>query len=288
MVITASMVNALREKTGVGMMQCKKALTETEGDVEKAVELLRKQGAAVAAKRADKDAKEGAVLFATNDAKAVVVEINCETDFVAKSDDFKALSKDVLDALLANDTDSIDTILAVKVGAIDLNGRFSEVMAKIGEKISIRRIAVMKFGANESVYAYSHNFGRAGAVVKMSYAGTPSDMNELLMLTKDIAMQAVAFDAVSIDDSGVPAELIAKEREIAKEQIINEGKTKADFVDRQVDGRIKKFLQGICLESQVYLRDNKVIVKDHVQAVGVKLGLTDLKIAQFMKFELGK
>ena len=270
--ITASMVNALREKTGVGMMQCKKALTETQGDVELAVELLRKQGAAVAAKRADKEAKEGSILLASNATKAVVVEINCETDFVAKSDDFKALSNDVINAMLNNEIDTIDALLASKVGAIDINGRFSEVMAKIGEKISVRRVAVMKYGAQEVVYAYTHNFGKAGSVVKLSYQGTPSDMNELISLCKDIAMQAVAFDAVAIDESGVPAEIVAKEREIAKDQIINEGKTKPDFVDRQVEGRVKKYLQGVCLESQAFLRDSKVIVKDHMQATATKLG----------------
>lgn len=286
--ITASMVNALREKTGVGMMQCKKALTETQGDIEAAVDLLRKQGAAVAAKRADKEAKEGAILLATNASKAVVVEINCETDFVAKSDDFQALSKDVVNALLSNTIADIDALLAVKIGNIDINGRFSEVMAKIGEKISVRRIASMSYGANEIVVTYSHLQGKAGAVVKLAYAGTPSDMAELQALAKDIAMQAVAFDAVAIDETGVPAEIIAKEREIAKEQIILAGKTKPDFVDRQVDGRVKKFLEGICLESQAFLRDSKVTVKDHAQATATKLGLSSLKIAQFMKFELGK
>lgn len=288
MEITASMVNALREKTGVGMMQCKKALTETQGDIEKAVDLLRKQGAAVAAKRADKEAKEGAILLATNASKAVVAEINCETDFVAKSDDFKALSKDVIDAMLAGNIESTDALLAVKHGSIDINGRFSEVMAKIGEKISLRRIATMTYGANEVVVTYSHLAGKAGAVVKLAYTGTPSDMAELNALAKDIAMQAVAFDAVALDETGVPAELIAKEREIAKDQIVNEGKTKPEFVDRQVDGRIKKYLQGICLESQAFLRDSKITVKEHVKATGDKLGLSTLKVAQFMKFELGK
>ena len=286
--ITASMVNALREKTGVGMMQCKKALTETQGDVEKAVELLRKQGAAVATKRADKEAKEGTIFLASNASKVVVAEINCETDFVAKSDDFKALGKDVMDAMLANELDTVDALLVAKVGAIDVNGRLSEIMAKIGEKISVRRVNVIKFGAGEAVYAYSHNFGKAGAVVKLAYEGTPSDAAELTALAKDIAMQAVAFDAVAIDETGVPPELIAKEREIAREQIINEGKTKADFVERQVDGRVKKYLQGICLDSQAFLRDSKVIVKDHVKVTATKLGLSSLKIAQFIKLELGK
>jgi elongation factor Ts len=286
--ITASMVNALREKTGVGMMQCKKALTETQGDIEKAIELLRKQGAAVAAKRADKDANEGAILLATGAGKAVVVEINCETDFVAKSDDFKALSKDVVDAMLSNNITTAEELMAIQVGKIDIHGRFSEVMAKIGEKITVRRLANMSFGENELVVTYSHLMGKAGAVVKLAYTGTPSDLNELNALAKDIAMQAVAFDAVALDESGVPAALVAKEREIAKEMIINEGKTKPDFVDRQVDGRVKKYLQGICLESQMFLRDNKISVKDHVKATGDKLGLSSLKIAQFMKFELGK
>lgn len=288
MQITASMVNALREKTGVGMMQCKKALTETEGDVEKAVELLRKQGAAVAAKRADKESNEGSILLAVGAGKAVIAEVNCETDFVAKSDDFKALAKDVEAAMLASTTTDVDSLLSFKVGSIDINGRLSEIMAKIGEKIGVRRIASLSFGASDVVYAYSHNGGRAGAIVKLAFEGTPSDAAELNALAKDVAMQVVAFDAVSIDDTGVPADIIEKEREIAKDQIINEGKTKPDFVDRQVDGRIKKFLQGICLESQGFLRDSKISVKDHVETTGKKLGLSSLKVTQFLKYELGK
>ena len=124
--------------------------------------------------------------------------------------------------------------------------------------------------------------------MKLTFVGTPSDAAELNALAKDVAMQAVAFDAVSIDETGVPAELIAKEREIAKEQIINEGKTKAEFVDRQVEGRVKKYLQGVCLDSQAFLRDSKVTVKDHIQATATKLGLSSLKITQFIKYELGK
>ncbi|HSQ41692.1 MAG TPA: translation elongation factor Ts [Fibrobacteraceae bacterium] len=288
MTITASMVNALREKTGVGMMQCKKALTETQGDEEKAIELLRKHGASVATKRADKDAKEGLVVLNAANGKAVIAEINCETDFVAKSDDFKALAQDVVNALMANEIPSVDALLTAKVGALDINGRISEVMAKIGEKISVRRIANFSYGANEVVFTYSHLGGKAGSVVKLAYTGTPSDVAELNALAKDVAMQAVAFDAVAIDESGVPAEIIGKEREIAKDQILNEGKTKPEFVDRQVEGRIKKFLQGICLESQAYLRDSKVSVKDHIKSVADKIGLSSLKISQFIKFELGK
>jgi elongation factor Ts len=286
--ITAQMVNALREKTGVGMMQCKKALTETNGDVDAAVDLLRKQGAAVAAKRADKAANEGAIVLANENGKAVMAELNCETDFVAKSDDFASLSADILKVLLATDTEEIDTVLAAKVGALDIAGRINETMAKIGEKISIRRISTMKYGAGEACFAYNHLGGKAGALVKLSFEGTPSDVEALNALAKDVAMQIVAFEAVAVDADGVPADIVQKERDIARDQIVNEGKTKAEFVDRQVEGRVNKFLQGICLNAQGFLRDTKVTVKDHLSAEASKLGLSNLKVAQFVRFELGK
>ncbi|NLB63692.1 MAG: elongation factor Ts [Fibrobacter sp.] len=287
MKITASMVNDLRKKTGVGMMQCKKALTETNGDVDKAVDLLRKQGADVASKRADKAANEGAVALAIENNKAVIVELNCETDFVASSDDFKALQQDAVNALLNNDIDSVEQLLTAKVGDLDIAGRIDEAMSKIGEKMSFKRVGSMQVGEGEIVYPYSHLGGRAGCLVKLSYEGD-ADTAELESLAKDIAMQLVAFDAVSIDESGVPAEIVEKERAIYREQIELEGRTKPEFIDRQIDGRVRKFLSGICLLEQDFIRDTSVKVKAHLKAEAQRLGLSSLNVTEFIRFELGK
>lgn len=288
MQITASMVNALREKTGVGMMQCKKALTETEGDMDKAVELLRKQGAAVAAKRADKEAKEGKVFLGETASKVVAFELGCETDFVANGDDYKLLSADILKALLENNVDTVDALMAIKVGALDLAGRTAEVLAKIGENISVRKLAVVSVGANEVAASYSHMGGKIGVVAKISYEGTPKDAEALKTVAKDVAMQVAAFSPAAINEAGVDPALIAKEREIALEQIKNEGKTKADFMERAVDGRVKKVLKEICLEDQEFFKDSKQQVKGYLKAVAAEQGLANISINQFVRFERGK
>lgn len=287
MQITASLVNELRSKTGVGMMQCKKALTETDGDIEKAIDLLRKQGAAVAAKRADKAANEGVVVLGKTEGKVVMAELNCETDFVANSDDFKVLSAAAIQAMLNQDLDSAEAVVAAEVEGETIGSRLDATMGKIGEKISIRRVATVQVAANEVAFPYTHLGGKAGCIARLSYEGSV-DEAELEALAKDVAMQAVAFEAVSLDESGVPAEIIEKERAIYREQIEAEGKTKPEFIDRQVDGRVKKFLKGICLLEQGFLRDTQITVAAHIASETKRLGLTSLKVEEFVRFELGK
>lgn len=288
MQITASMVNALREKTGVGMMQCKKALTETEGDMEKAVELLRKQGAAVAAKRADKEAKEGSVFLGETAGKVVAFELSCETDFVAGGDDFKLLGSDILNALLQNNITTTEELLQVKVGAISIADRIADVLAKIGENISVRKLAVVSVASNEAVATYSHMGGKIGVVAKIAFEGTPKDASALKAIAKDIAMQVAAFSPVAINEAGVNPEVIAKEREIALEQIKNEGKTKPDFMERAVEGRVKKVLKEICLEDQEFFKDSKQQVKSYLKAAATEQGLESITVSQFVRFERGK
>lgn len=288
MQITASMVNALREKTGVGMMQCKKALTETEGDMDKAVELLRKQGAAVAAKRADKEAKEGKVFLGESAGKVIAFELGCETDFVANGDDYKVLAADILKALLENNIDTVEALYAVKVGSLDIAGRIAEVLAKIGENISVRKLAVVSLAANEVAASYSHMGGKIGVIAKIAFEGTPKDAEALKAVAKDVAMQVAAFSPVAINEAGVDPEVISKEREIALEQIKNEGKTKAEFMERAVDGRVKKVLKEICLEDQEFFKDSKQQVKAWLKAVATEQGLTNISITQFVRFERGK
>ncbi len=288
MQITASMVNALREKTGVGMMQCKKALTETEGDMEKAIELLRKQGAAVAAKRADKEAKEGAVFLGETAGKVVAFELSCETDFVAGGDDFKLLGADILKALLENNISTTEELMAVKVGALDIAGRIADVLAKIGENISVRKLAVVPVAANEVAATYAHMGGKIGVVAKIVCDGAAKNVEALKAVAKDVAMQVAAFNPVAINESGVNPDVIAKEREIALEQIKNEGKTKPDFMERAVEGRVKKVLKEICLEDQEFFKDSKQQVRGYLKAMATEQGLENISVAQFVRFEKGK
>ena len=287
--ITASMVNSLREKTGVGMMKCKEALTACEGDVEKAVEYLRKQGAAVAAKRADKDAKEGSVFVGCTESKAFAFELTCETDFVAKGEDFIKLGSDITEAIKASSASSIEEVLDLPVGSITVKGRIDEVLAKIGEKIEIRKFSVLPIGANEAVASYSHLGGKIGTVVKLSFEGTPNGGKEAVQATaKIIALHVTASNPSALNESELSPELIEKEKEIAKEQVINEGKTKLEFLDRAVEGRVKKALKQFCLLDQEFYTDAKKSVSGVLQEEQKKLGLSSLLVVKFIRFEKGK
>jgi elongation factor Ts len=289
MAITAQLVNSLREKTGVGMMKCKEALTASDGDIEKAIEYLRKQGAAVAAKRADKDAKEGSVFVSATESKAFAFELTCETDFVSKGDDFKKLGEDILAAISASNAGAPEEVLKLPVGSITVAGRIDEVLAKIGEKIEIRKFAVAPIAANEAVAFYSHMNGKIGSIVKLSYEGEPKGGKEAVQAAaKIIALHVTASNPSALDESALPAELVAKEKEIAKEQVINEGKTKPEFLDRAVEGRVKKALKQLCLLDQEFYSDAKKTVSGVLAEEQKKLGLSKLSVAQFIRLEKGK
>ncbi len=287
--ITAQMVNSLRERTGVGMMKCKEALVTSDGDVEKAVEYLRKQGAAVAAKRIDKDAKEGSVFVGSTAAKAFAFELTSETDFVSKNDDFIKLGSDIAEAIKAGDASSIEELLKLPIGSLTVASRIDEVLAKFGEKIEIRKFAVLPIGENEAVSSYSHLGGKIGTVVKLAFEGNPSGGKEAVQAAaKIITLHVTAANPVALDESGLEPELVAKEREIAKEQVVNEGKTKPEFLDRAVDGRVKKALKQFCLLDQEFYTDSKKIVRDVLAEEQKKLGLSKLEVAKFIRFEKGK
>src|SRR5574344_1382175 len=264
MQITAAMVNDLRQKTGVGMMTCKKALVEAEGNAEKAVEILRKQGAAVAAKRADKDAKEGRVFLVETADKAV------ETQHITTVDELKNASVD----------------------GSSINDRLQDVLVKIQENISFRKLGVIKHSGSDVFGLYSHMGGKVGVVVRLEYTGTPSDTASLKRTAKDIAMQASAFSPVAVNNAAVPAETLAKEQEIARAQIVNEGKTKPEFVDRQIAGRVNKVLKELVLEEQEFFMSDKspkrLAVKDCRMEAGKARGLSSLKVTDFVRFERGK
>ncbi|MBO7104883.1 translation elongation factor Ts [uncultured Fibrobacter sp.] len=293
MQITASLVNELRQKTGVGMMQCKKALVETDGDMDKAVELLRKQGAAVAAKRADKAAKEGRIYLIETADKAAAFELSCETEPVSNNDDFVALANMAVKAVETQDINSVEDLKNAVVDGKKVNDVLQDVLVKIQENIDFRKFAVIKKVPNSAFGLYSHMKGKIGVITELAYEGTPSDEAALKQAAKDIAMQAAAFAPVALNDAAVPAETIEKEKEIAKAQIEASGKqTKPEFMQRQIDGRVAKVLKEIVLEDQEFFMSEKnpkkLSVKDYLQEVVAKqLGLSSLKVVNFIRFERG-
>ena len=296
MQITASLVNELRQKTGVGMMQCKKALTETDGDMEKALELLRKQGAAVAAKRADKAAKEGRVYLIETAEKAAAFELTCETEPVSNNDDFVALAALATKAVETQAISSVEDLKNAVVDGVKINDRLQDVLVKIQENIDFRKFAEVKKVPNSVFGLYSHMKGKIGVITELAFEGS-ADEAALKQAAKDIAMQAAAFAPVALNDAAVPAETIEKEKEIARAQIELQAQqtgkaTKPEFVERQLQGRVAKVLKEIVLEDQEFFMSEKnpkkLSVKDYLQEVVAKqLGLASLKVVNFIRFERG-
>lgn len=296
MQITASLVNELRQKTGVGMMQCKKALVETDGDIEKALELLRKQGAAVAAKRADKAAKEGRIYLVETAEKACAFELSCETEPVSNNDDFVALAAMAVKACETQNITSVEDLKNAVVDGVKIADRLSEVLVKIQENIDFRKFAEIKKIDNSVFGVYSHMKGKIGVITQLAFEGS-ADEAALKAAAKDIAMQAAAFAPVALNDASVPAETIEKEKEIARAQIELQAQqtgkaTKPEFVQRQIDGRVAKVLKEIVLEDQEFFMSEKnpkkLSVKDYLQQVVAKdLGLSSLKVVNFIRFERG-
>ena len=272
--VTASQVKDLREKTGAGMMDCKKVLTETDGDMEKAIELLRERGIAKAAKKSDRIAAEGLVAaYVSEDGKVgAVVEVNSETDFVAKNDEFKAFVQDVAQQVAKENPADVEELLAQK--SIKEDKTVSEVLtdkiAKIGENMSIRRFA--RFESTGLVEKYIHGDGKIGVLVELE--GGDSEV------AKDVCMQIAAAKPEFLDRESVPAERLEKEMEILKAQAMNEGKPEA-IAEKIVQGRVGKFYSEICLVEQEFVKNPDIKVKDLLSSKGAKA-------VRFARFEKGE
>lgn len=285
--VTAQTVADLREKTGLGILQCKKALTETGGDMEKAIEFLRKQGAAVAAKRVGRETKEGKVVLASGADAVAAVEINCETDFVSASDDFNGFAAKISRVILDKKPANLDALKALPLDNSTVGEVNTAVIAKIGENISIRRFTVEKVGANELAETYSHGGGKIGVIVKLGYQGALKDKAALSAVAKDLAMQVAASMPIAIEPKDVPASVIEKEREIGRELTLKEGKT-GDIVDKIVEGKIQKFYKENCLVNQVYIKDNKTTIDKLLAATAKSQGLDAVKVLSFHRLQLGQ
>ncbi len=281
MLITAAQVNELRQKTGAGMMDCKRALTEANGDIEKAVEILRKKGAAVAAKRAEKTANEGMILTkVADDAKSgVIVEVNCETDFVANSEDFIHFGKETVNAVFNSRPSNVEDLLEKNK---DLQILLTEVMGKVGEKTQITRFAITE-AADGFVVDYIHPGSKLGVLVKFDNVTNPS--NDFTVIAKDVSMQIAAMKPICIYREEVPQDVIDKELEIYKELARKEGKPEA-ILEKIALGRLNKFYQENCLIEQAYIKDNSKTIGELLKEYNSQHGV-EVKISTFHRFHLG-
>jgi elongation factor Ts len=281
MVITAAQVNELRQKTGAGMMDCKKALTESEGDFEKAIEILRKKGAAVASKRAERSANEGLVLTKISDDKqtGVIVEVNCETDFVAKSADFIKFADEVLQTVYSLKPANVADLLEKSAKVKDLQ---TEVMGKVGEKIEISRLAIEN-SPEGAVIDYVHLGSKLGVLIK--FENVTAGKDAFYEIGKDIAMQVAAMKPICVYREEVPKDVIEKEVDIYKELARKEGKPE-QILEKIATGRLNKFYQENCLFEQAFIKDNTKTVSDLLKEFNSKQG-TQIKISLFHRFHLG-
>lgn len=280
MSISAAEVNELRKKTGAGMMDCKKALTEANGDFEKAIEILRKKGASVAAKRAEKSANEGLVVTKVSDdhKKAVMVEVNCETDFVAKSEDFVKLANQVADFTFNTESNDAKGLLEFNK---DLNDRLVEVVGKVGEKIEVSRVLTEK-AENGLIVDYIHMGSKLGVLVK--FDNVSGDKDELIGIGKDIAMQVAAMNPICVYREEVPTSTIEKEIDIYKELARKEGKPE-NILDKIAQGKLNKFYQENCLSEQAFIKDNSKSINDLLNEYNKKYS-AQTKISLFKRFHL--
>ncbi|MFZ6012521.1 MAG: translation elongation factor Ts [Bacteroidota bacterium] len=274
--ISAQDVNKLRQMTGGGMMDCKKALTEAEGDFEKAIEILRKKGQKVSASRSDKEAKEGSVFVKVSDDKkeAFLIALNCETDFVAKNDEFQNLGKLIVETAYKNKPASKEDLLALKAGDLTLNDKIVDLVGKIGEKIEVSEYVHMK---GEAVVSYIHAGSKLGVLVSLKGVNG-KDVTEA---GKDVGMQIAAMNPVAVDEKSIDKSLIEKELEIAKAQILAEGKPE-NMVEKIAQGKLQKFFKESTLLHQAFVKDNTKTVAQYLDTISK--GLT---VAEFKRVTIG-
>jgi elongation factor Ts len=267
--ITAADVNKLRTITGAGMMDCKKALVEANGDFDAAIDLLRKKGQKVAANRSDREATEGLILAKSTDGKrGVIISLNCETDFVAKNEAFGEVANNILDIAIASQPATIDELKGLKYTGTELTiaEKITEEIGKIGEKIELSNYGVI---AAEKVFAYNHPGNKLAALVGFSKEASDD-------IAKDVAMQVAAMAPVSVDETSVPEEIKQKELEIGKEQAINEGKP-AEMAEKIAMGRLNKFFKENTLLHQEFIKDSKLSVAQYLKNTDKDLTVTDFK-----------
>ncbi|MGG7618880.1 translation elongation factor Ts [Bacillus coreaensis] len=274
MAVTAQMVKELRERTGAGMLDCKKALQATEGDMEKAIDFLREKGMASAAKKADRVAAEGTTYILTQGNEAVILEVNSETDFVAKNEGFQVLVKELAEHVLSNKPASVEEVSAqTMANGATVESHVNAAIAKIGEKISLRRFEIKTKGDNDAFGAYLHMGGRIGVLTVLE--GTADDA-----AAKDVSMHIAALNPKYVSRDEVSAEEIERERQVLTQQALNEGKPE-NIVAKMVEGRLSKYFQDVCVNDQAFVKDPDQKVKAFVESKGGK-------IREFVRYEVGE
>jgi len=271
--ITKDAVMTLRERTGAGLIDCKRALTDSNGDMEEAVSILRKKGVASAAKKAGRDAGEGIIAqsISADLSKGILVEVNCETDFVAKNEDFVAFSNSVAEELLNNPDADMET-------------KRTEQIAKIGENIKISRSQGLAPEGNGIVQSYIHTGGKVAVLISIGSDVDVSGSNNALILAKDLCMHIAAASPICVSRDEVPSDLVEKETEIAKAQA--EGKP-PQAVEKIVSGKLEKYFAGSCLLEQPFVKNPDQSVKELVEAASKEIGCT-LKVEKFLRFQVGE
>jgi len=270
--ISASLVKELREKTGAGMLDCKKALEANNGDIDASIDWLREKGISKAAKKADRIAAEGIAAILTEGNNAVIVEVNSETDFVAKNEEFQNLVKTILKTIIDSDVNTLDEVLALQTEEGTINDLIISKTAKIGEKLSLRRFNKVTKEDNETFGEYIHGGGKIAVLI------VTENTNE--EVAKDIAMHAAAMRPSYVKEEDVPEDVVNKEKEVLTEQAINEGKPK-EIAEKMVLGRINKFFKEICLEQQPFVKDSDINVKTYAKNNGGT-------IKSMYRFEVGE
>ena len=270
--ISASLVKELRDKTGAGMLDCKKALEACDANIDAAIDWLREKGISKAAKKADRIAAEGvaAILVKGND--AVIVEVNSETDFVAKNDEFKGMVNEILEAIVNSNPETVEDVLALPASEGTINDLIVAKTSKIGEKLSFRRFTKVTKSENESFGEYIHMGGKIAVLTVVENASSD--------VAKDVSMHAAAMRPTYVRTSDVPAEEVEKERAVLKEQAINEGKP-AEIAEKMVAGRIQKYYKEICLEEQPFVKDGDISVATFVKNNGGS-------IKNMIRYEVGE
>lgn len=269
MAITAADVSKLRKMTGAGMMDCKKALTEANGDFDAAIDIIRKKGQAIANKRSDRDASEGVVLsrVTADGKKGAILVLNCETDFVAKNESFIALAQSILDLALSSNAANVEDVMGLTLDGIAVKDVIIHQIGVIGEKLDLPYYDVIKA---ESVVAYIHPGNKLATLVGFNKGGVE------VQVGRDVAMQVAAMNPVSVNRDSVPQSVIDKELEIAKEQTRLEGKPE-EMVEKIALGRLSKFFKESTLLEQIFVKDGKISVKEYIQKADKELTVTEFR-----------
>lgn len=284
MAVTAALVKELRERTGAGMMDCKKALVETDGNIDKAIEVLREKGLSKAAKKSGRIAAEGLVRIAYNDdnSESAIVEINSETDFVAKNDEFITFVEDIANMALLHGEKDMDEFMSVDFNGKPISGVLTDKIAKIGENMNIRRYK--KLATDGVVYTgYTHGGGRIGVIVGIK---TDASADEISRVGKDVAMQIASMDPKFISDADVDPEYLENEKRILTQEVLNEGK-KPEIVDKIVAGKIKKELKEVCLLDQPFVKDGDMSVGQYIAGAAKEIGKS-MEVVEMLRYEVGE